>query len=116
MHRGPQRGDAHQEIAVAADRDRQPPGALERQRRADRNAGAAADAAAAVGADIVERMAERPVRLPGQRQMRIGDRPLAERAAQSMRDRFVGKARRLLVGDMVARLGTAAALGSGRSP
>ena len=24
MHRGPQRGDAHQEIAVAADRDRQP--------------------------------------------------------------------------------------------
>ena len=60
MRRGPQRGDAHQEIAVAADRDRQPAGAFERQRRADRNAGAAADAAAAVGAEIVERMAERP--------------------------------------------------------
>ena len=59
MHRRPHRGDAHQKIAVAADRDRQPAGAFERQRRADRNARAAADAAAAVGADIIERMTER---------------------------------------------------------
>src|SRR5580700_10801629 len=59
MHRGPHRGDAHQKIAVAADRDRQPSGALERQRGADRNARSAADAAAAVGADVIERMLER---------------------------------------------------------
>ena len=51
VRRGPERGDAHQEIAVAADRDRQPPAAFERQRRADRDAGPAADAAAAVGAE-----------------------------------------------------------------
>src|SRR5580700_5094725 len=47
MHRGPYRGDAHQEIAVAADRDRQTPGALERQRCADGDSGATANAAAA---------------------------------------------------------------------
>src|SRR5580700_1486860 len=58
MHRRPYRGDAHQKIAVAADRDRQAAGALERQRRADGNARPAANAAAAVGADIVERMLE----------------------------------------------------------
>src|SRR5665213_2054035 len=60
MRRCPERGDAHEEIPVAADRDRQPPRALERQRRAYRNAGPAADAAAAVGAEIVERVLERP--------------------------------------------------------
>ena len=60
VRRGPQRGDAHQEIAVAANRDRQPAAAFERQRRADRNAGAAADAAAAVGAEIIERMVGTP--------------------------------------------------------
>src|ERR1700730_3473026 len=59
MHRGPHRGDAHQKVAVAADRDRQPAGALERQRGADGNAGSTANTAAAVGADIVERMLER---------------------------------------------------------
>ena len=60
MRRRPERGHAHQEIAVAADRDRHAAGALQRQRGADGNAGTAADAAAAVGAEIVERMAERP--------------------------------------------------------
>ena len=84
MHRGPHRVHAHQEIAVAADRDRQPAGAFERQRRADRNARAAADAAAAVGADIVERMLERhPVVVPRQRQMRVGHRPVLEHFAQA---------------------------------
>ena len=48
MCRRPQRGDAHQEIAIAADRDRQTAAAFERQRCADRNTGPAADAAAAV--------------------------------------------------------------------
>src|SRR5580692_7454651 len=38
MHRGPYRGDAHQKVTVAADRDGQPAGALERQRCADRDA------------------------------------------------------------------------------
>ena len=80
MRRGPERGDAHQIVAVAADRDRQPAGAFQRERRADRNAGAAADAAAAVGAEIVERMAERPPgAVPGQRQMREGDIARARR-------------------------------------
>ena len=51
MHRGPDRGVAHHEVAVAADRDRQPARALERERRADRIAGPAADAAAALRAD-----------------------------------------------------------------
>src|SRR6202046_686691 len=54
VHRGPHRGDAHEKIAVAADRDRQPAGALQRQRRADGNSRAATDAATAVGADIIE--------------------------------------------------------------
>ena len=51
VRRGPDRGDAHQEVAVAADRDRQAAAALQRERGADRDARAAADAAAAVGAD-----------------------------------------------------------------
>src|SRR5262249_989145 len=57
MPRGPGRGAAHEETAVAADRDRQPAGALERERGPARDAGPAADAAAALRADIVERMA-----------------------------------------------------------
>src|ERR1700730_17299581 len=38
MHRGPHRGDAHQKVAVAADRDRQTAGAPRWPRRAARNA------------------------------------------------------------------------------
>src|SRR5262245_57256818 len=60
MHRGPERGRAHAEVAVAADRDWQPSRALERQRGADGNAGPAADAAAALRADVIERMMKRP--------------------------------------------------------
>ena len=99
MRRRPERGDAHEIIAVAADRDRQPAGALERQRRADRDAGAAADAAAAVAAEIVERMAERPPgAVPGQRQMRERDVAIADRLPQAEcemfdRERAVGKLR-----------------------
>ena len=55
---GPQRGDAHQVIAVAQHRDRQAIAAAHRERRADRHAGAGADAAAAVEADVVQRMLE----------------------------------------------------------
>src|SRR5580692_4127285 len=87
MHRGPHRGDAHQKVAVAADRDRQAAGALERQRGADRNARSAANAAAAVGADIVERMLERrPGIVPRQWQMRIGDRAVLQHFALSWDD------------------------------
>ena len=69
VHRRPDRGHAHAEIAVTADRDRQAAGAFERQRRAYRNARPAADAAAAFRADVVERVAEWPRgSVPGQRQ------------------------------------------------
>src|SRR5271169_6299626 len=99
MHGRPHRGNAHQEIAVAANRDRQAAGAFESERRADGNARPAADAAAAIGADIVERMAEcEPAILPRQRQMRISHWTVTENLAQGARDIFVGEAGRLLVG------------------
>src|SRR5256885_9341654 len=61
--------------SVTAHADHQPAGALERERGADRIARPAADAAAAFGADIVERMAERPSgAIPRQRDMRERDR------------------------------------------
>ena len=57
------------------------PRSLQRQRRADGDAGPAADAAAAVGAEEVERMAERPARaVPRQRQVRERDRRAADGA------------------------------------
>ena len=71
VHRGPDRGDAHQEVAVAADRDRHAAGPFQRQRRADRDAGSAADAAAAIGTEVIERMAKRDAgAVPRQRQVR----------------------------------------------
>ena len=87
MHRGPDRGDAHAVVAVAADRDRQPARALERERGADRVAGPAADAAAALGADVIERMVERPGgAVPGQRQ--VGERHVtfADRGLERARE------------------------------
>src|SRR6185436_15492541 len=62
VRRGPERDVAHHEVAVAADCDREPAGALERKRGADRIARTAADSAAAFRAHIVERMLERPGR------------------------------------------------------
>ena len=56
MHRGPQCSHAHQKITIAADRDRQPAGAFESQRGADRNAGTAANSAATIRADVIERV------------------------------------------------------------
>ena len=56
VRRGPQRGDAHQEVAVATDGDRQPAAVFKRQRSANRNARAAADASATIGTEIVEGM------------------------------------------------------------
>ena len=90
MHRGPHRGHAHAEVAVAANCDRQPARALERQCGADGDAGSAADAAAALGADVVERMAEWPGgAVPGQRQMgerrRRARRPRLQRRARDHR-------------------------------
>src|SRR4051794_1676363 len=86
MRRGPHGGHAHQKIAVAAHRDGKTPRALQRERRADRNAGAAADAAAAVGAEIIQWMAEGPARaIPGERHMRERSGPRTDGAAQRIR-------------------------------
>ena len=55
---GPERGGAHQEIAVTHDRDREPAARLQRERRAHGDAGPRADSTAALRADVIERMAE----------------------------------------------------------
>src|SRR5262249_42560896 len=74
MHRGPERGRAHAEVAVAADRDL--PGPRERGRAPEEQAGPAPAAAAALGADVIERMMERPGgAVPRERQ--VGERDLA---------------------------------------
>src|SRR5205823_1456594 len=87
MHRGPDRGGAHEEVAVAADRDRQPPRAFERERRADRHPRSAADAAAAFRADVIERMMEWPRRsVPGQRQVGEGYLSFADRSLERARE------------------------------
>src|SRR5204862_4712975 len=68
MHRRPDRGAAHQEIAVAEHRNRQPFAVAQCQGGADRHARAAADPAAAIAAERVERMADLPgVTDPGER-------------------------------------------------
>ena len=73
-------------------RDRQPPGALERQRGADRIARTAADAAAAFRANIVERMTERPGgAVPGQRDVRERDVALADGANLSAAHEIVDR-------------------------
>src|SRR5262245_5212224 len=54
VHRSPDRGHAHQVVAIAADRDRQPPAAFERQRGTNRDAGPAAKPAAAVGTEAAQ--------------------------------------------------------------
>src|SRR5262249_4745600 len=51
----PQRGDAHEVIAIAEQRDRDPARPLKRERGADRDAGARTDAGAAITAEVVER-------------------------------------------------------------
>src|SRR5262249_34965385 len=51
MGRRPQRGDAHQVVAVAAQRDRHASGAAERQRRPDRHSRTRSHAGATVGAE-----------------------------------------------------------------
>ena len=88
VRRGPQRGHAHQEVAVAQDRDaaagrcparpapRRPRCRGRRRSRRPRRA------------EIVERMAERPVSgVPDQRQMQQRHRRLAHRGPQHMRQR-----------------------------
>ena len=58
----PDRGCAHQKIAVAANGDRQPAGTLERECRADGDSGPRTDASAAIRSEEIERMAKWPVR------------------------------------------------------
>src|SRR5215470_10028763 len=54
LHGAPDRGHAHAEVAVAEHRDRVAAGEMmmQRERRADRNAGAGAETAAAILAEI----------------------------------------------------------------
>src|SRR5262245_17044680 len=81
MCRRPQGGDPHQEIAIAADCNRQPVAASQCQRCANRNARTATDAAAAIRAEIVKRMIEGPAgTVPGQRYVRQRCRAIADRA------------------------------------
>src|SRR3954471_15988194 len=68
---GPERRVAHEEITVSHDADHQAPAAVQCECRADREAGAGPDAATAIGAEIVERVAEVPIRaVPAERQLR----------------------------------------------
>ncbi len=114
MHRCPHRGHAHEVIAVAANGDRQPAGILQRQRGTDGNSRAATDAAAAVGPEIVERMAERPPAvLPRDRQVGQRDWPLADDFSQRVRDMFVGETGGLLIGGSRRRMRHRARLAAG---
>src|SRR5262249_21619801 len=60
VHRRPQRGRAHAEVAVAPARDRRPPRPLGPARGADENPCPASNAAPALRADVIERMTKRP--------------------------------------------------------
>ena len=85
MRRRPERGRTHQEVAIAADADRDPPrvAGAQRERGANGMAGAGAEPAAAIRAEKIERMAERPPgAVPGERQMRERAGLGADRAAQ----------------------------------
>src|SRR5262249_17270823 len=83
MRRGPNRGHTHEEIAIAAHRNGKAAAALECQCCADRDSWTAADASAAIGAEIVERVAEMPTcAVPRQGNMSEGGRALANRSPQ----------------------------------
>ena len=56
MHTGPERGEAHQVIAVAEHRNRQSFALAQRQCGTHRHARSRANAAASVEADVIERM------------------------------------------------------------
>src|SRR5207244_2538327 len=60
VRRRPDRGVAHQEIAVADDADHHASAAFERERRADRETRSRPYPAAAIGAEIIQRMPEVP--------------------------------------------------------
>ena len=88
VRRGPQRRHAHQEVAVAEDAGRDAPRALQRERRADDQPGPRPDPAAAVGAEVVERMAEMAVRaVPAERQTREADVQSPRRLIECVRQR-----------------------------
>ena len=87
VNAGPERGDAHQVVAVAEHRDRQPIAAAQRQRRADRHARTRADAAAAVEADVVERMREAAeLARPAERQPDVRGPMRSERVRRDARE------------------------------
>src|SRR5262245_4999617 len=87
VHRSPDRGHAHQVIAVAADGDRQPPAAFECQRGTYRNAGPPAEPATAIGTEIVERVAKiPPPPAPGDRHVGQRHRPIPDRGSELTRE------------------------------
>src|SRR6516225_5053954 len=80
--RSPEGGNTHQEIAVSEHRDRQTAAArvAQSQRGADCHTGPRTNPAAAIGTEIVERMAELPQPVgPGERQPQHRYRSIAER-------------------------------------
>jgi len=82
-HRGPQRGDPHQEIAVAEHRDRQPIAVAQSQSRTDGHARPRSNAAATIGAEKVERVPEVPQMLaPAERQSDHRHRRAGQRLLQ----------------------------------
>src|SRR4051812_26211360 len=71
VNRSPHRSVSHEEVAVAAESDDHTARAFEREPRADGDAGARADATAAVEADVFERVAEVRIRaVPAERKTR----------------------------------------------
>ena len=83
MRRRPQRGAAHQVVAVAKRGDRQPAAAAQGQRGADRHPGPGADPAATVAAERVKRMRHLPgIVGPGERAADQRGRARADRLAQ----------------------------------
>src|SRR4029079_487413 len=87
MRRGPERRHAHQEIAVAADRDRKAAAAFQRQCRGDRTARTAADAATAIRDARAERMIESPgCAIPRKRHVGERGRPASDRFTECGRE------------------------------
>ena len=86
MRRGPDRGPAHQEVAVTQDGHRQPSAALQRERGAHGHSRPGADARTAVHPQVVQRMVYLEIgAAPAERDPDQAGRRSCERAAQRSR-------------------------------
>ena len=118
VRRGPQRGVAHQEVAVTQHRHREAPRTAERESGTDGDPGARADPTAAVVSDEVERVAEvRRARLPGEGQAREADLGAGERGRDHAPTSAIGSAPALgsAAGRGSSTTGTARVVGAPRS-